>query len=149
MIVSTIIIIIALLAAIQNDKRRLTALVFAGLTLVHEVFFQGLGGFYYFFTAALIDATIIALIVKLRYTTKLTENLIFISLGFIALNGIGWLMWEFSLFPQLYVFGAIILYLCAIVCLLNWDGVEDGNYKIDRWNNYLRVFNYSGYNNIS
>jgi hypothetical protein len=112
----------------------MTALIFVLMTLAHELFFQGLGGYAYFLTAALIDASIIFIISRLKYRTKLTENLIKIGFCFILVNTIGWLMWENSINYELaYEAISSFLYLCVIVSMLNWDGIEDGNYIPDDW----------------
>jgi len=149
MIVSLMILFIAFLAIFQDDKRRLAALIFALLMLVHEVFCQQLPGYLYFFTAALIDISAMAIIINLKYTTRLTENLVHICMGFILLNTLGWINWEIGIIPEAYVVGAAILYMCVIVSLLNWDGIEDGNYKINRWLNIFRLFDNSCAHHIS
>lgn len=142
MIVSSLIFIVALLSLTQDNKRRLAALIFSLLTLLHELFFQGLPGYYYFISAAAIDGIIIIVISRLRYTTKLTENLMRVCLCFILLNGGAWVMWEFSInYEFAYETISAILYFCIIVSLLSWDGIEDGNYNLDNWNHPFRTNN--------
>lgn len=149
MIVSILIFIITILSILQSDKRRMTALVYSLLVLIHEIFFQGLNGYWYFITAALMGVSIMVIIANLQYTTKLTENLMKISFCFIIVNFIGWLMWMTYIDLLLYQYVSILLYITAIVSLLNWDGVEDGNYKVDWWINNFHWHNYSSnYNSI-
>jgi hypothetical protein len=57
-----------------------------------------------------------------------------IGLCFILMNTVGWLMWENRLnYELVYESIAAILYFCVIVSMLNWDGIEDGNYKVNGW----------------
>jgi hypothetical protein len=139
---SALIFIIAFLSVLQCDNRRITALVFSLLILQHELFFQNLGGLSYFLTAALTDILIMGVIANLSTTTKLTMNLLNICFGFIVLNSAAWLMWELRLpYEMVYELFALVLYLCTVVSLLNWDGIENGNYRIDGWASNFRVFN--------
>ena len=102
----------------------------------------------YFLTAALIDISIISIIVKLKYTTKLTANLIIISACFIVLNSLSWILWENSInYEFAYESIATILYLCVVVSMLNWDGIEDGNYKLGDWIRPFRVNNMANSHN--
>ena len=146
MIITTLIFIIAFLSIVQKGARRKAALVFSLLTLLHEIFGQGLNGDFYFLTAALsVDALFIFVVVNFKEKSKLTMNLINISFGFIVLNGISWVMWngEFPYYGIMYETGSMILYFCAIVSLLNWDGVEDGAYKMVSWTDIFRFPHYS------
>lgn len=141
MIVSGLIFAIALLSIFQCNDRRMTALVFTLLTLQHDLFFQGLGGLYYFLSAGLTDIIIMVIIAKLRIITKLTMNLLNICLGFILLNSVAWIMWELSLpYENIYALVAAILYFCAIVSLLSRDGIENGNYRNYRFNEWFNNF---------
>ena len=117
---------------------------------MHELFFQGLPGYYYFLSAALIDLLIVETISRLKYTTKLTENLMRLCICFMILNAMAWVMWEYSInYEFAYESISAFLYFCVIVSLLNWDGVEDGNYEINRWGNWFRMRNYSrGYSRV-
>ena len=142
MIISALIFVIVILSVLQNDKRLMTALVYCLLTLCHELLFQGLGGYLYFLTAALIDIGIISIIVKLKYKTKLTENLVIISACFVVLNSVSWIMWENSVnYEFAYQSIATILYLYVIVSMLKRDGIEDGNYKLGDWLHPFRINN--------
>lgn len=146
MIVSGLIFAIALLSVFQCSDRRMTALVFTLLTLQHDLFFQEAGGLNYFLSAGLTDIIIMVIIAKLRIITKLTMNLLNICLGFILLNFVAWVMWEFSLpYENMYVLVAIILYFCAIVSLLSRDGIRNGNYRnyrFNEWSNNFRMSNF-------
>ena len=142
MMISSLIFIIALLSLMQDNKRRLAALIFSLLTLSHELFFQSLPGYYYFISAAAIDGLIITVISRLRYTTKLTERLMRVCMCFILLNGGAWIMWEFSInYEFTYETIAAMMYFYIIVSLLSWDGIEDGNYKLDNWVHPFRANN--------
>ncbi|MCK5606573.1 hypothetical protein KAR91_32025 [Candidatus Pacearchaeota archaeon] len=140
MIVSALIFIIVILSVLQDNKRLMTSLIYSFLTLCHELFFKELDGYLYFLTCALIDVSIISIIARLKYRTKLTANLIIISTCFIFLNSLSWVLWENSInYEFAYEPIAAILYLCVVVSMLNWDGVEDGNYKFSDWLRSLRV----------
>lgn len=146
MIITALIFVIAFLTIIQKGPRRKPALVFSLLTLLHEIFGQGLNGDFYFLTAALsVDALFIFVVINFKEKSKMTMNLINISFCFIVLNGITWVMWngEFPYYGIMYETGSMILYFCAIVSLLNWDGVEDGAYKMDSWTDMFRMPHYS------
>ena len=142
MMISSLIFIIALLSLMQDNKRRLAALIFSLLTFSHELFFQSLPGYYYFISAAAIDGLIITVISRLRYTTKLTERLMRVCMCFILLNGGAWIMWEFSInYEFIYETIAAFMYLYIVVSLLSWDGIEDGNHKLDNWAHPFRANN--------
>jgi hypothetical protein len=122
----------------------MVSLAFALLTLLHELFFQDMGGRLYFLSVLLIDLSIMEIILRLENTAKLTVKLLKICFCFILLNVWAWVMWEMGVSLFFYEPGAAILYLYTIVSLLSWDGIENGNYNIGRRDNILRLYNYSG-----
>ncbi len=146
MIIFTLVFIISLLSLLQDKKRRMTAHIFVLMTLIHTVLWskQPDNGYLYFLSSAINDLMIILVIANLKYITKLTENLMKISFCFIIVNSLGWIMWMAYLDLFIYQYAAMLLYMWTIVVLLNWDGIEDGNYKMDRWTDCLRVHNYTG-----
>ncbi len=132
MIVSSLVLVIAMLALFQHGDRQVVALIFALLTLQHELLFTGVGGFAYFFSAALTDLFIVWAITRGEVETKLVDGLLLVSFGFMLLNAICWLMWEFRMpYEVAYESLSAALYLCAILSLLKGDLAEDGNYEID------------------
>lgn len=132
MIVSSFVLIIAVLSLMQRGDRQVIALIFALLILQHELLFRGVGGFAYFFSAALTDLFIVWAITRDDVETKLVDNLLFVSFSFMLLNAICWLMWEFRVpYEVAYESLSAALYLCAILSLLKGDLAEDGNYEID------------------
>lgn len=149
MIIFVLIFLIAFLSLLQEEKRRMTALLFVLLTLIHTIIWAKApdDGFLYFLSATVNDLIIMIVIANLPYTTKLTDNLMKISFCFIIINFIGWIMWMSYLDLALYQYAASLLYISVIVALLNWDGIEDGNHTMDGWINSFRINNMASYYN--
>lgn len=142
MIIEWIIIAIAFLALRQDERRFPAALVFAASLLIHDVFLSKLDGLFYYGSAALFDLIVITWLANLRQTSRLTVNLLRLSLVSIVLNFSGWIMWIMYQLPALYNLSYIVLYLCAIIALIKKEGLGDGSYTLDRWVCCFRVHPY-------
>ena len=139
MIIEWIIIAIAFLALRQDERRFPAALIFAASLLIHDRFLAELDGLLYYGSAAIFDLAVITWLANLRQTCKLTVNLLRVSLVSIVLNFGGWLMWITYQPPALYNLSYIILYSCAIVALINKEGLKHGGYTLDGWASCFRV----------
>ena len=142
MIISVLIGIITILALLQNNQRRTPALICALMLLVHDVFLSELDGLLYYASDALFCLMIITMISNLRETPELIIKLHKIFLIGIVLNLYGWIIWMLYLSPVSYNIPFMLLYGSVIIALLSWDGVEDGNYRMDGWANFFRVPDY-------
>lgn len=121
----------------------MTAMLFVLLTLIHTIVWgkEPENGYLYYLTAALNDLLIMFVISNLKYTTKLTENLMKISIGFILVNSMAWIIWMARINTYIDCYAAMALYFMAIISLLKRDGIEDGNYKMDWWVDNFRMYN--------
>jgi hypothetical protein len=144
MIVSSLVFIVAMLSLIQYGDSKKIALIFALLTLQHELIFTGMGGFYYFLSAAITDLFIMWSIARWEIASRLANNLMGISFCFILLNIASWIMWECRInYEVAYETLSSALYLCVIISLLDRDTAENGNSEIDWWGNSFWVNSYS------
>lgn len=145
MIVSSFVLIIALLSMIQYGDRKKIALIFVLLTLQHELIFAEAEGFYYFLSAAITDLFIMWAITRWEIAPRLVQNLLGISFCFILLNISSWIMWELRInYEVAYESLSAVLYLCAIISLLDRDMAENGDSEISWWGNSFQFHPCSG-----
>lgn len=144
MIISSLILIITVLALLQEKHRRTPALICALLLLIHDNFMVSLDGVLYYLSDAMFCFIIIFMTANLKETSRLIVKLHYIFLIGIVLNLYGWVIWMLYLPPTSYNVAFMLLYTSIIIVLLSWDGVEHGNYKIDRWWGLFRLSDYKG-----
>lgn len=137
----TIVLIALMLAVLVQPTipRAIAAMVFASLSVVHDIAFSDLNGLAYYGSAALFDLIVI-LILNFTPLTKLSIRLQLISSVSISLNFIGWIMWTLYLPPDAYNAAFIVLYLVSALALIIGSGGDDmGDHALDRrWFGFRR-----------
>jgi hypothetical protein len=145
---SILIFIIGALAILQpTPARQKAALVFAGLTLLHEIVFKNLDGLWYYGSAAFVDMAIISITANLKYTPRLIRDLHRVCLASIILNASGWIMWMLYLSPVSYNVSFIFLYAWSVIVLLRRDRQYAGDNLLDSWADCFRFNNSAGFHN--
>jgi len=147
MITTVLLTIIALTVLIQpNAPRLFAALLFVGLTLIHEFFMSDLDGLAYYGSAALLDLGIIILTSGITPVPKMVIDLHRICMVSILINFIGWLIWLAYLPPAAYDSAFVILYLWAVYILINKDSADVGGFTMGGWES---CFHFNTYSRIS
>ena len=120
------------IACFQPNKLRFAAaVIFAGVTVSHELLFSSLDGLAYYGSAALLDLLIIILISRLEPVTNTVLMLNKICLMSILANLTGWTMWFFYYPPTIYDVFYIFIYAWALFVLIKRDSCDVGSTVLD------------------
>jgi hypothetical protein len=142
MIITTLIVMIALLSFVQDNSRMRPAMILSAFLVAHDMFLSELGGLSYYLSDAIFCALVITLTARLKKVPKLTIRLQRAMLAGIALNLYGWIIWMLYLDPITYNISFMFLYGYIVIELLRGDGVEHGDIEMDNWVKLFRL-NYS------
>lgn len=137
MIFNIITVILCVLAVFQpTHDRRVIAIVYALVCASHGIVCDNFEGFWYFFTAGVFDLAIVSIVYAYGARTRLTDDLISISVASIALNAYGWLTW-YNFQPIMsYQTAMAALYFIAILSLLRKERAND--FGINKWTSGFR-----------
>lgn len=111
-------------------------------------------GHLYFMSESIGFAILSFCIANMKYVTRLTEKFINISIAYAIVSFYGWILWMMqSIIPEnifmdiylSYQIPCMFLYLMIIKCMLDYDGEENGNHRMDTWHNRLCFSNISDY----
>lgn len=112
-------LVLLLVAAFQPTAERAYAgLMFACVSIIHYVLMFDVGGWAYYFSAALLDAAVIFFTIRLRIISPVIESLHAICYISILMNFFGWLLWQLYLPPDAYNAAFLLIYGWAILNLL-------------------------------
>ena len=129
--ISCLVVVICVLAFFQTTHNRaVAAITYAFVVGAYSLFAYNVSSHpYAYFSGAMLDFVIIALISIYSIPTRLAGSLIDICLISIVLNCFGFILWWCKIPPELYniLYGA--LYLIAILALLREES-SDG-YKLN------------------
>lgn len=134
-IITILLITMCIVALIQPNMSRLFgAVIFAGLTMVHDIFLSDLDGLAYYGSAALTDSAIIMLTSGIFPIPVMVVRLHYICLISILVNAIGWVMWMAYLSPIVYNMTFMLIYFCVIITMIRKDTSDvRGGYQLDDW----------------
>jgi len=137
-IITGLLTIMCVVALIQPNMSRLFgAVIFAGLTLLHDLCLSDLDGLAYYGSAALTDSAIIILTSGIFPIPVMVVRLHYICLISILVNAAGWVMWMAYLPPTIYDIAFIVVYLCVIITMIRKDTSDVGGYSLDSWRTIL------------
>jgi len=132
--ITLLLTIICAVALIQpNITRLFGAIIFAGLTLIHDIYLSSLDGLAYYGSAALTDLAIIVLTSGIFPIPLMVVRLHYICLFSIAANAIGWVMWTAYLPPTIYDAVFVCIYVWVIISMTKRDHSDVGGYSLDSW----------------
>ena len=131
----TLLLIVICLAVLTqpNANRLFAALVFAGLTLAHDLYLSDLDGLAYYGSAALMDLAIIILTSGIYPVPAMVVRLHQICLFSIIANCAGWVMWQAYLPPTVYDAMFVFIYIWAVIAMIKKDSGDVGGYSMDSW----------------
>lgn len=122
-----------------NAPRFYAAVCFLAITLSHEGIAGHLTGLAYYGSAALFDLLIIILTAGINPVPRMVLWLHRVCMVSIVANGIGWVMWYAYWPPYAYDATFIVIYLWALVTLLERDAADDmGGFTADSWASCFR-----------
>ena len=111
--------VLLLVAALQPTiERAYAGFMFACFAIVHYVLMYNVEGWIYYFSAALLDASIVFFTLKLRVISPVIESLHAICYISILMNFFGWILWHLYLPPDAYNVAFLLVYAWAILNLL-------------------------------
>jgi hypothetical protein len=140
-----LLIVLPLAAIIQPNAQRLfAAVIFVGITLLHEVFLSHTTGLMYYGSAAMFALAVIILTSGIRPVPKLVMRIHMICVTAIGLNFIGFILWFNYIDPALYNFSFVLLYLWALVTLIRKDKTDVGSFSLDSWRTCFHYNNLPG-----
>lgn len=126
------VVLIALLVCVWMQPtlaRGYVALLFAGVTLLHEIIGTRLDGIMYYGSAALCDLAIIVLTSGLRPVPAMVTRIHLICFASIVANAVGWAMWAAYLPPTVYNATFVAIYIGAVVVMLKRDNSDVGGHS--------------------
>lgn len=139
MILSFVILGIALAAVVQpSDDRRISAVIYAAPIVAYELFSGGLSDVQYYVGDALL-ATITAVIIGGFRKNSLQKPIVLLCLASIALNFMGWALYEAGFSPILYDSAFLVLYSVAIWRLISGGHGDVGDSMGDSESNLRRA----------
>lgn len=127
-----------------NAPRLYAALVFVGVTALHEVFFSNYEGMQYYGSAALFDLAIIIIASGINPVPKMVLSLQKICIVSIVANLAGWIMWFLYYPPIIYDLAFVAIYAWTLIILIKRTGANVGGYTMDSWATCFR-FNRSAW----
>jgi len=113
--------LVAMAALQPNSPRFFAAILFTGVTLIHEWVLGSYGGFEYYGSAAIFDLFIIIVVGRVRPLSGMVLGLQKICVVSIFLNLVGWLMWVLYLPPLVYDTSYAGLYLWSLIIMMKRD----------------------------
>lgn len=136
---------LAVVAFIQpNAPRFFAAVTFVSVTFLHELFLSHYDGLLYYGSAALFDLFIIVITSGIHPVPKMVLSLHKICIASILINLAGWVLWFFYFPPLVYDAAFVVLYVWALITLINRNGLDVGGYTLDSWATCFR-FNRSAW----
>ena len=126
-----------------NAPRLFAAVIFMGITLLHEVFSSSYEGIQYYGSAALCDLAVIILTSGINPVPKMVLSLHKICIVSIFANFGGWLLWFFYYPPLAYDVTFALIYVWALIILINRDKLDVGDYTLDSWYSCVRFNRHS------
>jgi len=131
-----------------SQSRLYTGAVFAGILLLHELFFSASTDLMYYGMASLFYVGIIMLTAVAAPVTKLVLDIHKICLASIFINALGWVLWFFYFPPAIYNIAYIGLHCWAIYALMQRNRRKEDGFRTDwgsinfrlyanAWNKYL------------
>lgn len=137
--VTILICLIIAMAFIQpNAPRLFAAVIFVGVTALHEVFFSDYDGLQYYGSAALFDLAIIILTSGINPIPKMVLSLQKICIVSIVANLVGWILWFLYYPPLLYDLAFVVIYAWTLIILIKRNGLNVGGYSMDSWASCFR-----------
>ena len=136
MILTLLIYAIVVVAFIQpNAPRLFAAVIFMGVTLLHELFLSSYTGLIYYGSAALLDLAIIIIISGINPVPKMVLRLHNICIVSIFANLVGWILWFFYYPPLVYDTAFAAIYIWVLITLIKRDGLNGmvGGYTVASW----------------
>jgi len=132
---------LALVAVLQpNAPRFYAAVLFVGVTLLHELFLSHADGALYYGSAALFDLAIIILTTGISPIPRMVVDLHKICMYSIVANFFGWVLWCNYLSPLAYNTAFVVIYAWALITLIKRNGHDVGGYTRDSWRSCFRVY---------
>jgi len=131
-----------------SQSRLYTGVVFAGVIMLHELFFSAFAGLAYHGSAALFYVGIIMLTAAAAPVTRLVLDIHKICLASITINALGWGLWFFYFPPAIYNIAYIGLHCWVIYALMQRTKRKEDGFRTDwgsvnfrlyanSWNKYL------------
>lgn len=145
--ISILLMMIAASCLVQpNAPRLFAAVVFSGLTLMHEFSLSHLEGLEYYGSAALVDLGIMIAVSGISPTPAMVINLQRVCIVSIITNFLGWVMWLTYLPPIAYNYAYVFIYIVAFAVLIKRDKGDVGGFAMDSWGSCFRVNIFAGVN---
>lgn len=144
--ITILIFLIIAIAFFQPSAPRLyAALVFVGVTTLHEVFFSNYEGLQYYGSAALFDLAVIVVASGINPVPKMVLNLQKICIVSIVANLAGWVMWFLYYPPLAYDLAFVVIYAWTLIVLIKRTGLNVGGYTVDSWATCFRFNRSAGH----
>jgi len=130
--------ILIVVAALQpTAERKYAGMVFAVLAAIHHALMFNVDGWLYYFTAAIADAMVIMLTIRLRPISKVIETVHTICYISILMNFIGWVMFMSYLPHHAYNASFLLIYGWAIINLMRGESTDGGTNRVGVGNNHV------------
>ncbi len=126
-----------------NAPRLFAAVIFMSPTLLHEVLLSCYEDLEYYGAAALLDLAIIILTSGINPVPKMVLSLHKICIVSIFANFGGWLLWYFDYPPLAYDVTFALIYVWALIILIDRDKLDVGDYTLDSWFSCFRFNRHS------
>ena len=126
-----------------NAPRFFAAVIFIGITLLHELLLSSYDGLQYYGSAALFDLAIIIITSGINPVPKMVLSLHRICIVSIFANLAGWVLWFFYYPPLAYDAAFALIYVWTLITLIKRNGLDVGGYTLDSWATCFRFNRYS------
>jgi len=148
MITAILITLIGVLCFTRSSENKYSIMVFASLCWVFQVigkYIPAEHGAFYYLGAGITDVLIIKLLCKVRKVTQLIIDIQTISLMFVFINLIGWVIFEEGYKSTLYDAACSSLFIVTIFVILDKGRKNElGITSDDCGGNFFRRSNHSG-----
>lgn len=113
-------------AAQPTDERRVAALLFSVSAISHHAAMYYVDGWIYYFSAAMLDAFVVMLTIRMRIISPVIESIHAICYVSIVINAFGWCMWMLYMPPDAYNAAFLFVYAWLLITLLKKETSDAG-----------------------
>ena len=139
---SVVLVVLVVCVCLQPTVvRGYVALLFVGVTLLHEVFEGSLDGLAYYGSAALCDLAIIVLTSGITPVPAMVTRIHLVCFASIVANAVGWVMWSAYLTPTVYNAAFVLIYIVAVAAMLKKDPSDVGGHSLNSRRTHFRSGN--------